>query len=106
MSAWVKKSPTLSAMPFRESMPPEVAFFDPPGAVFGGPDGLEIIRTVVTASAALLRHGGRLGIEHDDTHANAVPELLRRRRVLTDVEAHRDLAGKPRFATARRARLS
>ncbi len=87
-------------------VPPEVASFDPPGAVFGGPDGLEIIRAVVTAVAALLRHGGRLGIEHDDTHADAVPELLRRRRVLTDVEAHRDLAGKPRFATARRARLS
>ncbi len=87
-------------------VPPEVACFDPPGAVFGGPDGLEIIRTVVTASAALLRHGGRLGIEHDDTHADAVPELLRRRRVLTDVEEHRDLAGRPRFATARRARLT
>jgi release factor glutamine methyltransferase len=83
-------------------VPPEVASFDPPGAVFGGPDGLEIIRAVVTASAALLRHGGRLAIEHDDTHADAVPALLRRRRVLTDVEEHHDLAGKPRFATARR----
>jgi len=84
-------------------VPPEVASFDPPGAVFGGPDGLEIIRAVVTASAALLRHGGRLAIEHDDTHAEAVPALLRRRRVLTDVEEHHDLAGRPRFATARRA---
>ena len=42
-------------------VPPEVAEFDPPGAVFGGPDGLEIIRAVVTASAALLRHGGAAG---------------------------------------------
>lgn len=84
-------------------VPPEVASFDPPGAVFGGPDGLEIIRAVVTASAALLRHGGRLAIEHDDTHAEAVPALLRRRRVLTDVEEHHDLAGRPRFATAKRA---
>jgi release factor glutamine methyltransferase len=84
-------------------VPPEVASFDPPGAVFGGPDGLEIIRAVVTAAAALLRHGGRLGIEHDDTHGDAVPELLRRRRVLADVEEHSDLAGRPRFATARRA---
>ena len=58
-------------------VPPEVADFDPPGAVFGGPDGLEIIRAVVTASAALLRHGGGLAIEHDDTHADAVPALLR-----------------------------
>ena len=84
-------------------VPPEVADFDPPGAVFGGPDGLEIIRAVVTASAALLRHGGGLAIEHDDTHADAVPALLRRRRVLTDVQEHRDLAGRPRFASARRA---
>lgn len=83
-------------------VPPEVASFDPPGAVFGGPDGLEIIRSVVRAAAALLRPGGRLAIEHDDTHADAVPALLRRRKVLTDVEEHHDLAGRPRFATARR----
>ena len=83
-------------------VPPEVADWDPPGAVFGGPDGLEIIRAVVGAAAALLRHDGRLAIEHDDTHGEAVPELLRRRRVLTDVEEHRDLAGRPRYATARR----
>jgi release factor glutamine methyltransferase len=83
-------------------VPPEVGSFDPPGAVFGGPDGLKIIRAVVTAAAGLLRHGGRLGIEHDDTHADAVPDLLRRRRVLADVEEHSDLAGRPRFATARR----
>lgn len=81
---------------------PEVALFDPPGAVFGGPDGLEIIRVVVGATAGLLRHGGAFAIEHDDTHAAAVPALLRRRRVLTDVVEHADLNGRPRFATARR----
>ena len=84
-------------------VPPEVADFDPPGAVFGGPDGLEIIRAVVTASAALLHHGGGLAIEHDDSHAETVPALLRRRRVLTDVQEHTDLADSPRFASARRA---
>jgi release factor glutamine methyltransferase len=85
-------------------VPPEVAGWDPPSAVFGGPDGLEIIRAVVAASAALLRYDGRLAIEHDDTHGDAVPALLRRRRVLTDVEEHVDLNGRPRFASARRAR--
>ena len=83
-------------------LPPEVAEWDPPGAVFGGPDGLEIIRAVITSSAALLRYGGHLGIEHDDTHGESVPALLRRRRVLTDVEEHLDLTRRPRFATARR----
>jgi release factor glutamine methyltransferase len=87
-------------------LPPEVAGWDPPGAVFGGPDGLEVIRAVITASAGLLRHGGWLGIEHDDSHGDAVPALLRRRRVLTDVEEHHDLSGRPRFATAMRTQSS
>ena len=87
-------------------LPPEVADWDPPGAVFGGPDGLEIIRAVVVAAAGLLRYGGHLAIEHDDTQGGSVPELLRRRRVLTDVAEHHDLAGRPRFATARRIGLT
>jgi release factor glutamine methyltransferase len=84
-------------------LPPEVTAWDPPGAVFGGPDGTEVIRAVVSASAGLLRHGGHLAIEHDDTHGEVVPALLRRRRVLTDVQEHHDLTGRPRFATARRS---
>jgi release factor glutamine methyltransferase len=85
-------------------VPPEVAEWDPPGAVFGGSDGLGIIKAVVTAASALLRPGGALGIEHDDTHADAVPDLLRGCPVLADVEEHADLAGRPRFATAHRIR--
>jgi release factor glutamine methyltransferase len=83
-------------------LPAEVAEWDPPGAVFAGPDGLDVIRPVIAVSAGLLRYGGALAIEHDDTHGEVVPALLRRRKVLTDVEEHRDLAGRPRFATARR----
>ncbi|MDQ4118712.1 MAG: peptide chain release factor N(5)-glutamine methyltransferase [Actinomycetota bacterium] len=83
-------------------VPPEVADWDPADAVFGGPDGLAIIRAVVCTAAGLLRHGGALAIEHDDTHAESVPELLRRRRTLDDVALHHDLAGRPRFVTARR----
>jgi release factor glutamine methyltransferase len=86
-------------------LPPEVTDWDPPDAVFAGPDGLDVIRPVITASAPLLRYGGALAIEHDDTHGEVVPALLRRRRVLADVEEHHDLAGRPRFATARRRPL-
>jgi release factor glutamine methyltransferase len=85
-------------------LPPEVTEWDPPIALFGGPDGLVVIRAVIGAAAGLLRYGGALAIEHDDTHGEVVPALLRRRRVLTDVEEHHDLAGRPRFATARRRR--
>jgi len=79
---------------------PEVGH-DPARAVFGGPDGLDVVRDVVTAAPRLLAPGGRVGIEHDDTHGAAVPALLRAGG-LVEVSAHRDLAGRPRFATARR----
>jgi release factor glutamine methyltransferase len=90
-------------VPTSTRVPPEVRDHDPFDAVFAGPDGLAVIRHVVTCAARLLRPGGQVGIEHDDTHGESVPALLTARRVLTDVAAHDDLAGRPRFTTARRA---
>jgi release factor glutamine methyltransferase len=85
---------------------PEVAGFDPPEAVFAGPDGLSVIRPLLSVAAALLKVGGVLAVEHDDTQGESAPTLLRSRRVLTDVEEHQDLAGRPRFVTATRVRLT
>ena len=88
-------------------LPPEVADWDPPGAVFGGPDGLEIIRAVVVAAPpGCCATAGTWPSSTTTRHGESVPALLRRRRVLTDVAEHRDLAGRPRFATARRIGLT
>jgi len=87
-------------VPDATPVPPEVADHDPAAAVFGGPDGLDVIRRIVTLGLDLLRPGGRVAIEHDDTHATAVVDLLAGR--YTDAAMHRDLAGRPRFSTARR----
>ena len=84
---------------------PEVAGFDPPEAVFGGPDGLGVIRPLISVAAGLLKVGGVLAVEHDDTQGESAPDLLRARRVLTDVVEHPDLAGRPRFVTATRVRM-
>ncbi|GIF10629.1 peptide chain release factor N(5)-glutamine methyltransferase [Actinoplanes teichomyceticus] len=83
-------------------VPPEVSDHDPAEAVFGGADGLSVIRPVIALAAALLRPGGSVGIEHDDVHGAAVPALLRADGRFTEVAAHDDLTGRPRFATARR----
>jgi release factor glutamine methyltransferase len=80
----------------------EVADHDPAEAVFGGADGLDVIRPVIALAARLLKSGGHVGIEHDDVHGDVVPALLRRDGRFAEVTAHRDLAGRPRFATARR----
>lgn len=89
-------------VPNNADLPPEVADHDPPQAVFADDGGLAVIRPVVAMAARLLVPGGGVAIEHDDSHAQAVPALLAARRVLTDVQDHQDLAGRPRFATARR----
>lgn len=89
-------------VPAGTAVPPEVGEHDPAEAVFGGADGLAVIRPVVALAARLLRPGGVLGVEHDDTQAAAVPRLLRADGRFAEVIEHDDLAGRPRYATARR----
>ena len=84
---------------------PEVADHDPAEAVFAGPDGLDVIRPLVGVIAGLLTVGGVLAVEHDDSQGESVPALLGARRILAEVTDHPDLAGRPRFATARRVSL-
>jgi len=85
-------------------VPREVADHDPPLAVWGGPDGLDVVRGLLLTAARLLRPGGLLGIEHADQQGSALPALVRAHGGFADVEDHPDLAGRPRFTTARRLR--
>jgi release factor glutamine methyltransferase len=87
-------------VPAAAPVPADVADHDPEEAVFAGADGLAVIRPVAARAAALLRPGGVFGIEHDDSHGTVVPALLRATGCFQDIEDHRDLAGRPRYATA------
>ncbi|MFG3620485.1 peptide chain release factor N(5)-glutamine methyltransferase [Nocardia sp. NPDC047654] len=79
---------------------PEVAEHDPSVALFGGPDGLSVIRGMIPNITRLLRPGGATAIEHDDTNGSGVAALLTATGAFTDVVEHPDLAGKPRFVAA------
>jgi release factor glutamine methyltransferase len=78
----------------------EVAEHDPPEALWGGPDGLDVVRALVRRAAALLKPGGYLGIEHADSQGEAVPLVLRQHGGWTEIADHPDLAGRDRFTTA------
>ncbi|GIF75709.1 peptide chain release factor N(5)-glutamine methyltransferase [Asanoa siamensis] len=84
-------------------VPPEVDRFDPATAVFGGPDGLAVVRPVLERAAELLRPGGVVAIEHDEEHATALPALLAAQGQFDRIAGHVDLTGRPRFTTARRS---
>ena len=55
---------------------PEVSNFDPELALYGGEDGLDVIRDISGIAAALLRAGGLLVLEHAETQSDAIRELL------------------------------
>jgi release factor glutamine methyltransferase len=86
-------------VPRTSEVAPEVSF-DPDEAVFAGDDGLTVIPAVIARAAELLRSGGVLALEHDDTHVRAVPELLRADGRWDAITDHDDLTGSPRYAVA------
>ncbi|OBG47210.1 protein-(glutamine-N5) methyltransferase, release factor-specific [Mycobacterium alsense] len=80
----------------------EVAQHDPPHAVFGGADGMAVIAAVVGLAGRWLRPGGLFAVEHDDTTSARTVEMIETTKLFGDIEARHDLAGRPRFVTARR----
>jgi release factor glutamine methyltransferase len=83
-------------------VPAEVGEHDPAAAVFGGSDGLAVIRPVVSRAVSILRTDGWVGIEHDESQDRAVAGLLAGAAAFAETTVHTDLAGRPRFTTARR----
>ena len=81
---------------------PEVSQHDPHCAVFGGPDGMAVIAPVVALAGRWLGPGGLLAVEHDDTTSSQTVETIQSTGVFEDIVARQDLAGRPRFVTARK----
>lgn len=80
---------------------PEVHLHDPSLALYGGSDGLDLIRKVDATARRLLRPGGSLIIEHADMQGKAVQELLLASG-WRNVATHKDLAGRDRATTGTR----
>src|SRR5690554_5778890 len=78
---------------------PEVQLFDPPHALYGGTDGLDVVRVVSQRGLALLHSGGLLVMEHGEEQAASIAELLRGDGWLA-IASHRDLLGRDRATTA------
>jgi release factor glutamine methyltransferase len=87
-----------------ESVAPEARDHDPHLALFAGDDGLDAIRVLARRAAVLLRPGGWVGAEHADVQGESAPGVFVATGRFEEVRDHRDLAGRPRFLTARLAR--
>jgi release factor glutamine methyltransferase len=86
----------------RSSLQPEVREYEPEEALFAGPDGLSIVRRLVTESPSHLRRGGWLLFEIGAGQADPVRALISQTAGLKMVAIRRDLQGIPRTVAARR----
>lgn len=85
------------------TLEPEVGVWEPPQALFAGPDGLAVIRALVGAGAGYLVPGGLLALEVGAGQAGLVVAEIEAVGGYDDVRVRRDLAGRERVVLACRA---
>ncbi|MWV59421.1 peptide chain release factor N(5)-glutamine methyltransferase [Rathayibacter sp. VKM Ac-2754] len=78
---------------------PEVRLYDPPSALYGGEDGLDVVRQLAHTARRLLRAGGVLVIEHGELQGAEIRELLTADG-WRGATTQRDLTGRDRATVA------
>ncbi len=94
----VVSNPPYVAESQRAELPPEL-LHEPPGALFGGPDGTEVLREIVGGVRRVLAPGGALALELSPEQAPRVADWCRAQG-LHNVSERRDLAGRVRVVVA------
>jgi release factor glutamine methyltransferase len=84
---------------FDDPLPDEVVRWEPVGALYSGPTGLEAIEHIVAETPQWLARDGVLVLEIGETQGDAVLALAGAAG-FTDAAIHPDLAGKPRILVA------
>ena len=90
----------LPYVPSGTGLAPEIARYEPASALFGGPDGLSLVRRLIAASGAV-RRLSLLALEIAPEQAEAVTGLMRAAG-WRSVEVRPDLAGQARVVVGRR----
>lgn len=82
------------------SLQPEVRDWEPPGALFAGADGLDVLRRLGEDASGYLKPGGLLALEVGFGQAKVVADLLGRAGHFEHVRILRDFSRKERFVLA------
>lgn len=80
---------------------PEVRLHDPAQALYGGPDGLDIVRVISRRAQELLHPGGLLVLEHGEVQGSDIRDILRADGWRAPA-THQDLTRRDRATTALR----
>lgn len=86
----------------KDVLPPEVREFEPPEALWAGPDGLDVIERLLLQAPARLRAHGTVLLEIGYQQGKAVMALARGVFPAATLTLHRDLAGNERVIRVQR----
>lgn len=99
----VVSNPPYVARRERHTLEPEVRDHEPEIALYGGDDGLEVVRALVAGAPEHLVPGGLLALEVGSGQCDEVGALVDATRGFAEVGSIRDLSGRLRFVFARRS---
>jgi release factor glutamine methyltransferase len=87
----------LPYVPSQRALPPDVADYEPPVAIFGGQRGTELIERLLIEARPLLSPGGELAVELDEEEQAApMSDLARQLYAGAEVSVCRDAGGYDR----------
>ena len=93
-------NPPYVPLPHRNALAPDILDHEPHLALFGGDDGLDVVRALIAGLRERILPGGFFGTEIDPPQSAQVVELCKAAG-LTGVGIVRDLAGLDRHVTGR-----
>jgi release factor glutamine methyltransferase len=85
-----------------EGLPREIKAFEPPGALLGGEDGLDLIRPLIRQAQRYVVEGGWVFLEVGDQQAARVAAWLAETGAYNRIETVKDFSGVERVVRARR----
>jgi len=80
----------------RAGLDPEVREWDPPSALFAGPEGLDVILPLVEGASEFLLPQGLLAMEVGDAQARKVARAMEQTEAFREIRIRPDLAGRER----------
>lgn len=98
----VLANPPYLSIAEEPNLSPAVRDYEPRGALYAGPDGLQVIAHLLDVLPRYLRPGAPFLFEFGFDQAEAVKREIRARVVWEFVEVEKDFNGIPRVAVARR----
>jgi release factor glutamine methyltransferase len=86
------------------SLAPDIAQFEPHVALYGGPDGLDLIRRLIDDAVRVLKPGGVLALEvAGATQMNALQTIIDQHDGYSECQSVKDYQKIPRVLVAQRA---